>query len=73
VGEETDREQLIHFLQGGYTSAKIVEERGDFSVRGAILDIDTPYYEEPLRLEFDGTALYPSAASIQRLSGPSSG
>jgi transcription-repair coupling factor (superfamily II helicase) len=55
VGEETDREQLIHFLQGGgYTSAKIVEERGDFSVRGAILDIDTPYYEEPLRLEFDG-------------------
>ena len=55
VGEETDRDQLIHFLQGGgYTSTKIVEERGDFSVRGAIIDIHTPFYEEPLRLEFDG-------------------
>ncbi len=55
VGEETDRDQLIHFLQGGgYTSTRIVEERGDFSVRGAIIDIYTPFYEEPLRLEFDG-------------------
>jgi len=31
-----------------------VEERADFSVRGAIIDIHTPFYEEPLRLEFDG-------------------
>jgi transcription-repair coupling factor (superfamily II helicase) len=55
VGEETDRDQLIPFLQGGgYTSTRIVEERGDFSVRGAIIDIHTPFYEEPLRLEFDG-------------------
>ncbi len=55
VGEETDRDQLIHFLQGGgYTSTRIVEERGDFSIRGAIIDIYTPFYEEPLRLEFDG-------------------
>jgi transcription-repair coupling factor (superfamily II helicase) len=55
VGEEIDRDQLIHFLQGGgYTSTRIVEERGDVSVRGAIIDIYTPFYEEPLRLEFDG-------------------
>ena len=55
VGEETDRDQLIHFLQGGgYTSTRIVEERGDFSVRGAIIDIYTPFYGQPLRLEFDG-------------------
>jgi len=55
VGEEADRDRLIHFLQGGgYNSVKIVEERGDFSVRGAIIDLYTPFYEEPLRLEFDG-------------------
>jgi transcription-repair coupling factor (superfamily II helicase) len=58
VGEEIDRDRLIHFLyEGGYTSTKIVEERGDFSVRGAIIDLSTPFYEEPLRLEFDGDRL----------------
>ena len=58
VGEEIDRDRLIHFLhEAGYTSARIVEERGDFSVRGAIIDLYTPFYEEPLRLEFDGDRL----------------
>ncbi len=57
-GEEIDRDRLIHFLHdGGYTSVRTVEERGDFSVRGAIVDIYTPFYEEPLRLEFDGDRL----------------
>jgi transcription-repair coupling factor (superfamily II helicase) len=58
AGDEVDRDRLIHFFQeGGYTSARIVEEGGDFSVRGAIIDIYTPFYEEPLRLEFDGDRL----------------
>jgi transcription-repair coupling factor (superfamily II helicase) len=58
VRDEIDRDRLIHFLhEGGYTSARVVEERGDFSVRGAIIDIYTPFYEEPLRLEFDGDRL----------------
>jgi transcription-repair coupling factor (superfamily II helicase) len=58
VGEEIDRDQFINFLhEGGYTLAKIVEERGDYSVRGAIIDLFTPFYEEPLRLEFDGDRL----------------
>jgi transcription-repair coupling factor (superfamily II helicase) len=58
VGEQVDRDRLINFLHGGgYTSAKIVEEGGDFSIRGAIIDISTPFYEEPLRLEFDGDRL----------------
>jgi len=57
-GEVVDRDRLIHFLHdGGYTSARTVEERGDFSVRGAIIDIYSPFYEEPLRLEFDGDRL----------------
>ena len=58
VGEEVDRDRLINFFhEGGYTSARIVEERGDFSVRGAIVDLYTPFYENPLRLEFDGDRL----------------
>ena len=58
VGEEVDRDRLINFLhEKGYTSAKVAEERGDFSVRGAIIDLYTPFYEEPLRLEFDGDRL----------------
>ena len=58
VEDEVDRDRLINFLhEGGYTSARIVEERGDFSVRGAMIDIYTPFYEEPLRLEFDGDRL----------------
>jgi transcription-repair coupling factor (superfamily II helicase) len=58
VGEEVERERLIQFLhEGGYSSARIVEERGDFSVRGVIIDLYTPLYEEPLRLEFDGDQL----------------
>ncbi len=58
AGEELNRENLAGFLQeNGYTSVRIVEERGDFSLRGAIIDIHTPFYEEPLRLEFDGDRL----------------
>jgi len=58
VGEEVDRERLVDFLnRGGYASVKTTEERGDFSIRGAIVDIFSPLYEEPLRLEFDGDRL----------------
>jgi transcription-repair coupling factor (superfamily II helicase) len=57
-GEEVERDRLVHFLdEGGYASAKVVEERGDFSLRGAIIDLFSPLYEEPLRLEFDGDRL----------------
>src|SRR4030043_1848755 len=45
VGEELDRDRFIHFLhEGGYTSARVVEERGDFCVRGAIIDLYTRVY-----------------------------
>ncbi len=58
AGEEVNREDLVHFLhRNGYTSVRIAEEQGDFSLRGAIIDIYTPLYEEPLRLEFDGDRL----------------
>ncbi len=54
-GEEVDREDLIRKLvAGGYTRTMIVEEHGDFSLRGGILDVHSPLYDEPLRIEFFG-------------------
>jgi transcription-repair coupling factor (superfamily II helicase) len=53
--EETDRDQLIRkLIAGGYSSAAIVEEPGDFSVRGGILDVFSPLYPDPLRIEMFG-------------------
>jgi len=53
--EEIDREYLItKLIYGGYTKTTIVEEPGDFSVRGGIVDIFSPLYPEPLRIEFFG-------------------
>ena len=58
AGKEADRDHLVHFLnENGYTSVRIVEERGDFSLRGGIIDVYAPLYEEPLRFEFDGDRL----------------
>jgi len=55
AGEEIDRERLIEkLIAGGYAHAAIVEEPGDFCVRGGILDIYCPLYPEPLRIEFFG-------------------
>ncbi len=53
VGEEVSREALLKHLVGwGFQSAPLVEERGDFSVRGGIVDIFPPAYSRPMRLEF---------------------
>ncbi len=57
-GEEIDRDRLVQFFnESGYTSTRIVEERGDFSLRGAIIDCFSPLYEDPLRFEFNGDRL----------------
>jgi transcription-repair coupling factor (superfamily II helicase) len=51
-GEEIDRENLVmRLINGGYNRSAIVEEPGDFCVRGAIVDIFSPRYEDPLRIE----------------------
>lgn len=52
-GEELRREELIsHLVSMGYYRTDLVEEVGDLSVRGDILDLFTPLYHQPLRLEF---------------------
>ncbi len=52
-GEEIDREKLLWQLSNlGFTRAPLVEERGDFSVRGGIVDLFPPACERPVRMEF---------------------
>ncbi len=51
--EEIDRERLLdRLISGGYTRVQIVEEPGDFCIRGGILDLFSPLYGDPLRVEF---------------------
>jgi transcription-repair coupling factor (superfamily II helicase) len=55
AGEEIDRDGLISkLLIGGYSKTAVVEEFGDFSVRGGIIDVFSPLYDSPLRIEFFG-------------------
>jgi transcription-repair coupling factor (superfamily II helicase) len=55
AGEEIDRDKLVQKLvAGGYSRAAIVEEIGDFSLRGGILDVFCPLHTDPLRIEFFG-------------------
>jgi transcription-repair coupling factor (superfamily II helicase) len=72
IGEEMDRDQLLAKLgAGGYTRTVIVEEPGDFSVRGGIIDIFSPMYADPLRIEFFGDTVesirYFSAATQRKI------
>jgi transcription-repair coupling factor (superfamily II helicase) len=70
VDEECDRDRLIaKLIAGGYTRASIVEEPGDFSVRGGILDVYSPAHPDPVRIEFFGdevTAIRHFSATTQR-------
>ncbi len=54
-GEDVDRDLLIEkLIAGGYTRTVIVEEPGDFCIRGGIIDVFSPLYSEPLRVELYG-------------------
>ena len=53
--EEIEPERLVaKLVAGGYTRTVVVEEPGDFCVRGGIIDIFSPLYENPLRIELFG-------------------
>lgn len=53
AGAEIGREDFLDHLVGwGFQNVPLVEERGDFSVRGGIVDISPPAYARPMRLEF---------------------
>ena len=55
ANEEIDRDGLILKLEsGGYTKTSLVEDPGEYSVRGGILDIFSPGDNYPVRIEFFG-------------------
>jgi transcription-repair coupling factor (superfamily II helicase) len=55
VGEEVDRDEIAAALAAaGYSAVPIVEDVGDASLRGGILDLFPPGYRWPLRIEFLG-------------------
>ena len=45
---------VTDLVAAGYARAELVEKRGDFAVRGGILDVFPPTEEHPLRVEFWG-------------------
>jgi transcription-repair coupling factor (superfamily II helicase) len=58
-GDTILQEDLITFLEStGYEFTSLVREQGDFSKRGAIVDIFPPSSTKPLRIEFLGDQVY---------------
>jgi transcription-repair coupling factor (superfamily II helicase) len=54
-GEEVDIEMLTAHLAGvGYTRMDLVEMPGHFTRRGGILDVYSPEFDRPVRIEFFG-------------------
>ncbi len=55
ANEEIDRDQLVLKLEaGGYSRVSLVEDPGEYSVRGGILDLFSPGEKKPIRIEFFG-------------------
>ncbi len=55
VGHEQEFEQVLErLIELAYTRVDMVEKRGEFAVRGGILDIFGPTAEHPHRVEFWG-------------------
>src|SRR2546421_12114477 len=54
-GDNADLEDVVRQLSGmAYARVDLVEKRGEFAVRGGILDVFPPTEEHPLRVEFWG-------------------
>jgi len=54
-GAEIEFENLlIELVERAYSRVDLVERRGDFAVRGGIVDIFPPQAEHPIRIEFFG-------------------
>lgn len=55
AGEEAPLEQVVADLAAAaYTRTDLVERRGEFAVRGGILDVFPPTEDHPVRVEFWG-------------------
>ena len=55
TGQEVPFSNVVdHLTQWGYRRVPLVEEKGEISVRGGIIDVFPPLATQPLRLEFLG-------------------
>jgi transcription-repair coupling factor (superfamily II helicase) len=55
VGDEADLDVIVRRLAAAaYSRVDLVEKRGEFAVRGGIVDVFPPTLEHPLRVEFWG-------------------
>ncbi|MFE6691281.1 transcription-repair coupling factor [Streptomyces sp. NPDC057743] len=55
TGQSADLEEVVDGLAAAaYARVELVEKRGEFAVRGGILDVFPPTEEHPLRVEFWG-------------------
>ena len=55
IGGEVDLTSLVeHLTQLAYTRTDLVEKRGEFAVRGGIVDLFLPLSEHPIRIDFFG-------------------
>ncbi len=55
AGDEAPLEQVVEDLAAAaYTRSDLVERRGEFAVRGGILDVFPPTEDHPVRVEFWG-------------------
>ena len=74
VGDVVDLEDLVERLVAvGYSRVELVEKRGEFAVRGGILDVFPPTDEHPVRVEFWGDDVEEVrffTVADQRSSGP---
>jgi transcription-repair coupling factor (superfamily II helicase) len=53
IGKQFDLDALTEqLIEMGYTRESMVEGAGQFAIRGGIVDIFSPNYENPLRIEF---------------------
>ena len=58
VGDELDLAALeLHFAANGYVRASTVSERGEFAIRGGVVDVFPPGFDEPVRLDLFGSEL----------------
>jgi len=58
IGAWIDRDELIaKLIDGGYHRTSLVEQKGEFSVRGNIVDLFTLPMDKPVRMEFMGDEL----------------
>ena len=54
TGNRFDRDELLDGLnRTGYQRSTVVEDEGEYAVRGALVDVFSPQMENPVRIEFD--------------------